>query len=83
MWPGMLRQRIVAVSFRQKGDKLCMAVEDNGRGIRESEIADRMSLGLRSMRERALSLGGTFEIRGQPNNGTIVQFDMLLNQTHP
>jgi signal transduction histidine kinase len=48
-----------------------LAVEDNGVGFRvEEALARKDSFGLSGMRERVALLGGRFEIRSHPKNGT-------------
>ncbi len=48
-----------------------LAVEDNGVGFRvEEALARKDSFGLSGMRERVALLGGRFEIRSYPNNGS-------------
>jgi PAS domain S-box-containing protein len=49
-----------------------LTVEDDGRGITQSELADGESLGLMGMRERAHTLGGRVTFEEGPGNGTIV-----------
>jgi signal transduction histidine kinase len=51
---------------------LSLRLEDNGQGITEQETQGEKSLGLVGMRERALLIGGTLEIRGVPGKGTSV-----------
>ena len=69
----------VTIGFWQDDGRLCLCIKDNGRGIRGSEITNRTSLGIRSMKGRALSMGGNFEINGQPNHGTVIQCGINLN----
>jgi signal transduction histidine kinase len=57
---------------------LILQVHDDGRGIQAGEIAGLHSLGLLGMRERAQRLGGTFDIRGVPGDGTIVTVSIPL-----
>jgi signal transduction histidine kinase len=48
-----------------------LAVEDNGVGFRvEEALARKDSFGLSGMRERVALLGGRFEIRSHPSNGS-------------
>jgi signal transduction histidine kinase len=48
-----------------------LAVEDNGVGFRvEEALARKDSFGLSGMRERVALLGGKFEVRSYPQNGT-------------
>jgi PAS domain S-box-containing protein len=56
---------------REEG-QLRLTIRDNGKGIGEAPINDPASLGLIGMRERALQLGGTLEIKGNNGSGTSV-----------
>jgi PAS domain S-box-containing protein len=51
---------------------LVLEVADDGKGITSGQLADRSSLGLLSMRERAHLLGGDVTILGKAGEGTIV-----------
>jgi len=62
----------VDVRLKKKNDDLILTIRDDGRGITEREIAAVQSLGLLGMRERALFLGGEFQIIGIPGRGTTV-----------
>jgi signal transduction histidine kinase len=66
----------VQVTLREKGGKLVLTVEDNGRGITEEEGRSPTSLGILGMRERILNLGGTFSIRGRPGRETRVRVEV-------
>ena len=62
----------VHVSLSQKDRDLVLELQDNGRGISDSEIASANSLGLVGIRERAILLGGEVMIQGVPRIGTTV-----------
>lgn len=64
--------RRVRVELHQDDRLLSLDVADDGRGITESELCGRHSLGLLGMRERAIACGGTVEIRGELGRGTTV-----------
>ncbi|HEV3140562.1 MAG TPA: PAS domain-containing protein [Vicinamibacterales bacterium] len=49
-------------------------VQDNGRGARLKEQADRSALGVLGMRERAEMIGGALAITSAPGKGTSVSF---------
>jgi len=63
----------VKIRLAEENGDLTLEVHDNGRGIREDELANANSLGVLGMRERALLLGGTLTIRGEPGQGTTVR----------
>ncbi len=57
---------------------MVLRVNDNGRGITESEIEKSSSLGILGMRERVLILGGVLNINGEKNKGTIIDVKLPL-----
>ncbi len=61
-----------AVDLRREAENVVLAVRDNGKGIDEQMIYAHHSLGLLGMRERALSFGGTVEVRALPGDGTLM-----------
>jgi len=73
----------VQVSVEVSGDKLLIAVEDDGKGIRDEEARNPQSWGLVGMRERLLGLGGILEIRGRPGEGTVVRMMIPLRRGPP
>ena len=62
----------VEASLKKDAQDLLLTIRDNGRGISDVAIAQSNSLGLVGMRERALILGGTIEIKGKKGKGTSV-----------
>lgn len=62
----------VVVDLTSDPDRLTLTVRDDGKGIADSKIFDRASLGLLGMRERAMAFGGTTEIIALPERGTCV-----------
>jgi PAS domain S-box-containing protein len=63
------RARQVRVSLEEIEDRLALSVEDDGAGFDTGEEF-RGHLGLRSMRERAESLGGRLTVESAPGMGT-------------
>jgi signal transduction histidine kinase len=57
----------------EEGKTVVLRVEDNGKGIKESQLYDASSLGLVGMRERAVLVGGDISISGAPGKGTTVK----------
>jgi PAS domain S-box-containing protein len=57
--------------LRQNANTI-LEVRDNGVGMQLQHLTGTESLGILGMRERALFLGGQFEIAGRPGEGTTV-----------
>jgi signal transduction histidine kinase len=53
--------------------EIILTVDDNGRGIRPSELTDAHSMGILGMRERASLLGGKCTITARASGGTVVE----------
>lgn len=62
----------ITIRLQEEAYALVLTVADNGRGITDQETANRTSLGLLGMRERALLLGGGVTIAGRSGEGTTV-----------
>jgi PAS domain S-box-containing protein len=60
----------VSISLKEGHGHLTLKVSDNGRGITEKECDNVKSFGILGMRERALLLGGRFNIHGVQGKGT-------------
>ena len=71
----------VRLDARCSGGRLVLALRDDGIGIGEQELEAGDSLGLVGMAERALSIGGSLEIRRPPEGGTDVVLDVPLSAT--
>jgi len=63
--------RAATVTLTSDAHHLVLAVQDDGRGF-DAPSGRRGGLGLASLRERALIVGGTLEVRSRPGYGTTV-----------
>jgi signal transduction histidine kinase len=63
----------VDVNLSTNGNQVKFEFHDDGRGIHEEEITQGQSLGLLGMHERVKHIGGTFEIKGIPDQGTTIK----------
>lgn len=69
----------VSVSLSRQGQGLLLRVIDDGIGIAADTLAKPMSHGILGMRERALLLGGTLQIRrGRNEVGTCIEVQIPL-----
>ncbi len=62
----------VTVKLKDTPRVLVLEIRDNGKGFDPEAEISKKSFGLLGMKERALLLGGTFEIKGEPGYGTTV-----------
>jgi len=62
----------VEILMQFNPNTLLLDVQDNGKGISESDTRNPKSLGLLGMRERVLLIGGKIEITGSNGRGTKV-----------
>jgi signal transduction histidine kinase len=51
---------------------ICLSIADNGKGFDIDEIAERKTLGLLGMKERAVMIGGNLDIKSGTGEGTTV-----------
>ena len=63
---------LVAVSLEWHAPNLTLQIKDNGSGISRVRLEKSEGLGLNNMRQRALEIGGRFEIQTAPDRGTTV-----------
>jgi len=68
----------VRVLLEKTPGRVILEVQDNGRGIREEEIADEKSFGILGIRERVHSLGGAAAFHGEAGRGTRVRVEIPL-----
>lgn len=57
-------------------NQISLEIKDNGCGFHYDETKDLPSLGLKSMKDRTESLGGTFQIKSETDKGTIIQVNI-------
>jgi PAS domain S-box-containing protein len=68
----------VEIVLQCKAGCVKLTIQDNGRGIQESQANAPSAVGLLGLRERALLLGGRCEISGRPGEGTRVEVRIPL-----
>lgn len=71
----------VTVRLAGMGHLVNLRISDNGIGIIDQDIHSKKSFGIISMKERAASSGGTFEIFRDPGGGTVTDLHLPLNQS--
>jgi signal transduction histidine kinase len=75
----------IAVRLVVEDGELRARVEDDGAGFDPdtAKATPSLGVGLRSMRERAESLGGTLRVDSEPEKGTRVEMRVPLDRIHP
>jgi PAS domain S-box-containing protein len=68
----------IVVTLSVAAGRIVLEVCDDGRGFEAEPGTHVAALGLVSMRERALALGGVFEVVSAPGEGTLVRLDCPL-----
>jgi signal transduction histidine kinase len=68
------------VALRQEGDRLFLTIEDDGRGFRPDF---ERGLGLLGMQERVTHLEGTFDLKSEPGQGTLIAITLPLKHRTP
>lgn len=63
---------LVSVNLKNTEQELVLEVRDNGKGFSGGTENDKKSIGILGMKERAIIMGGTCEVRGNPGQGTVV-----------
>lgn len=69
----------IEILLNTQGDYIQFVVTDNGVGISEEEINSKKSFGIMSMKERAASLGGTFQINRGEKFGSKIMITFPIN----
>jgi len=66
----------ISISLGFSDESLAVEITDNGKGFNMEEVTGRTisksGAGLRNMKNRTNLIGGTFEIRSQPSQGTTI-----------
>jgi signal transduction histidine kinase len=70
----------VSISLKAREGSLELDIKDNGIGITEEALATPMSFGLMGMRERILAIGGTLDIAGKHNMGTLISVQVPIKR---
>ena len=73
----------VSVMFDWHEPLLRLMIRDDGAGFRSRNVGDRPSnhLGIEGMRQRASMLGGAFDIKSEPNKGTLIEVRLTLPES--
>jgi two-component system, NarL family, sensor histidine kinase LiaS len=66
------KAKSVNIMFNYKQDFLLLTIQDDGQGFNPEEIRGN-GLGLKSMSERTVLIGGELEIDSKPNRGTVIR----------
>lgn len=77
VWNGVRHGDATSFSIQlTHANGLHLRIADNGGGFDPGTIAGQSGLGLESMRERAIALGGDLDVRSVPGEGTEVEVSL-------
>jgi PAS domain S-box-containing protein len=62
----------INIALNQEAENILLRIEDNGKGFQSEKPGDQKTLGLLGMKERALMMGGKFQIESRQGSGTSV-----------
>ena len=66
------------VQLRMSAERIVVTIRDEGAGFDAGELGNKEGIGIRSMEERAYSLGGRFKIYSQLGRGTEIEASVPL-----
>jgi PAS domain S-box-containing protein len=69
----------VTSSLLYKDSELTLNIQDDGKGFILHNIGSKKTLGLFGMKERAMEMGGSYEIISEPGFGTTVSIKIPIN----
>ena len=74
--------RLISLSLAPHGETLRLVVQDDGRGF-DTRDSGTIALGIGSMEQRAIAIGGHVDLRSVPGQGTTVTFECLQRVREP
>ncbi|MEH7336514.1 GAF domain-containing sensor histidine kinase [Neobacillus drentensis] len=69
-------ETVVHLSIHSSENRISLEIKDRGTGFHYDETKELPSLGLKSMKDRTESLGGTFHIKSETDKGTIIKVNI-------
>jgi signal transduction histidine kinase len=71
----------VKVTMSFSGDELKITIKDNGKGFDPESLGAADGLGMANMRERAILVGGRFDVQSRLRGGTRICFTVPLTES--
>jgi signal transduction histidine kinase len=71
------------VSIKRQDRQLFLIVSDNGKGFDSSGMDENKIFGIMGMKERAIMMGGTYNVSSTPGKGTVIEVIVPYNHTEP
>ncbi|MGV3765696.1 MAG: PAS domain S-box protein [Chitinophagaceae bacterium] len=68
----------VNTSFQRDGNTIVLTISDNGKGFDPDAVQPNQSFGIMGMKERILSLNGSFNLKSAPGEGTHIHIQVPL-----
>jgi PAS domain S-box-containing protein len=71
---------LVKVYLQKQGNRLIFSLKDDGAGFDQEMISKKKTLGLLGIKERTLLLGGTYEFKSKPGEGSETIISIPINE---
>jgi signal transduction histidine kinase len=71
---------LVKIAIFCESNRLKVSVSDNGKGLNVEEAESGQRHGIGNMRDRMARIGGEFDIRSDPETGTVVTFTLTFDK---
>ncbi len=72
--------RQAQVTLQYSDEQVCLTISDQGQGFDPSAPRNALSIGLHSMAERSVALGGHFHVASAPGQGTTVMVTIPVDE---
>ena len=74
------RAALILVQIIQEDDRVCLTIQDNGKGFDTGILKTSKGAGIANIRSRVESLNGVFDLTSEPEKGTEATIEFHANK---